>query len=757
MALEASDAATFSYPGICLADDRVLLTCHGRVPAALALRPLDPRSECRFVRPPPDTHSPELSMAVPWYEEAYCRNVVDMHINDWDERFLSRFDPQAYADRMRTAGAESTVLYAHSHVGLTNYPTRHGQMHRGLKGRNIFAETAAACRDSGVAVQLYYSLIFDTWAYRAHEDWRIRSPDGSGVADTSRYGVCCPNSPYRDHAVRMVDEFCQALPFDGVRFDMTFWPTVCFCPHCRDRFRRETGHGLPTVIDWDDPVWVAFQRHREHWLNDFAELTTAAVQRHRPDASVEHQASTLTQFWRFGVTWALTRHNTFLQGDFYGTILQGSVARKVFHNLSEHQPAGFETSFSVSLNNHTARKSADWMRCKACAAVADGAAFVFIDAVDPEGTINPAVYETMAPIFAETRAYKPFLGGQRCQDVVLYLSTESKYDPADNGMDLAGGSQGRTNQGPSTSMPHVDALFSAAAALIHHHVPLGIITRKNLDDLERFSVIVLPDVLVMDAEEVEAIRRFVAAGGCVYASKNTSLQMQDGTRPGDFMLGDVFGVSWLGDVAQRFTYVAPAAGRIDLFEEYRPAYPLGVADGQTRIAARSEAQVWATTTLPYSDPDDWERFTSIHSDPPGIATGDPAVVCHRYGQGRAIYSTAALEAHAPFHGIFVNLIRLLCPRPSFTAKAPPVVEVTAFWQADHNRHVVSALNFQEQMPNVPVHGARLSLRTDDRQVRAIRILPDGPEVEFSVEGGYASFVSPPLEVLRCFAVEYDGE
>ena len=31
-----------------------------------------------------------------WYKNCYRRNLVDMHIEDWDESFLSEFDPEDY-------------------------------------------------------------------------------------------------------------------------------------------------------------------------------------------------------------------------------------------------------------------------------------------------------------------------------------------------------------------------------------------------------------------------------------------------------------------------------------------------------------------------------------------------------------------------------------------------------------------------------------------------------------------------------------
>jgi hypothetical protein len=66
-----------------------------------------------------------------WYQEAYRRIVIDMHIPDWDERFLSKFDSHTYVEMLKRCHAQSAVVYAHSHVGLFYYPTQVGKMHKG--------------------------------------------------------------------------------------------------------------------------------------------------------------------------------------------------------------------------------------------------------------------------------------------------------------------------------------------------------------------------------------------------------------------------------------------------------------------------------------------------------------------------------------------------------------------------------------------------------------------------------------------------
>lgn len=71
-----------------------------------------------------------------WYRTAWRRNVVDTHIQDWDERFIARFDPDAYVGLLREVGAQSAVVNAYSAVGICMYPSEVGHTHAGLPGRS---------------------------------------------------------------------------------------------------------------------------------------------------------------------------------------------------------------------------------------------------------------------------------------------------------------------------------------------------------------------------------------------------------------------------------------------------------------------------------------------------------------------------------------------------------------------------------------------------------------------------------------------
>lgn len=684
----------------------------------------------------------------PWYRSAYRRAVIDMHITDHDPRFLASFDPAAYVDALVTARAQSAVVYAHSHVGLCLYPTRVGQMHPGLDGRDTLREIIAGCHAAGIAVVLYVSAIFDRWAYDHNPTWRMLLADGREAAERSRHGFCCPNSPYRNYLSALATEICHNFDLDGIRFDMTFWPVVCYCPHCRARWEAEVGGEMPRMIDWSDPCWVAFQHKREQWLVEFAALQTATVKKIKPLVSVEHQASTFTHSWLLGVDERLARQCDFLQGDFYGDALQGSFARKLFRNLGEHQPSGFETSIGYELSNYTTLKSEALLACKASAALADGCAFIFIDSIDPAGTLNPTVYERMGRVFEATMPYERFMGGQPRYDVAIYLSTASKYDPADNGQPV-------TSTTLSPKQPHVEAAVSAARALSEQHLPYGVITRRNLGDLARFPVIVLPNLLQMDDEEIAAVREYVRNGGALYASGYTSLLDARGQRRPDFALADVFGVSAGEETRERFTYIAPAPGSEALFLGYSARYPAGLYRAQLRLRARAGAQTLGTLVLPYTDPADPTRYSSVHNNPPGIWTEQPAVVLQHYGAGRAIYCAADLDASEAHRAVLVQLLRLLAPPPAFEANAPKSVEVTLFEQPDRKRLRVTLVNFQQDLPNIPVEGAAVRVRLQGKTPTRVLLLPAEQPLPFTVDGDYVSFAAPRFDTLAMLIVEYD--
>jgi hypothetical protein len=685
--------------------------------------------------------------AAPWYTSAYRRAVIDMHIPDWNDAFLSQFDPERYVAMLVQAKAQSIVAYAMSHTGLFNYPSQVGRQHRNLRGRNIVQEIINRCHARGIAVVLYNSLIYDRATADRHPEWRMKAVDGGVHGSGSRHGLLCPNSPYREYVRAWVEEECRLFDPEGFRFDMTFWPAVCYCEHCKARFATEVGGAIPTIVNWLDERWVAFQHRREGWLGEFAAIATGTVRSLRPKASVEHQSSTYPLAWTYGVNTPLLASNDFLQGDFYGDSWQGSFVRKLLEDLTPHRPFGFETSVSTELADHTATKPEALLHAKAAAAVADNAAFIFIDAIDPIGTLNPKVYDRLGRILNRLLPAYGELGGRRIADVAVYYSLDSKFDFAGNG---------RQVPAADTTDAHTRSVTSVARRLGSHHLPFGFITKTTLAHLRDHRVLILPNVNMMDDPEIEAIRQWVSQGGCLLATGWTSLVDTRGRLRKDFGLGDVLGVSLRDPSWTTWPhYIAPRGSSEADFGDFSASYPAFARTIGQSVVLRPGSQVTmlASTTLVWQT-DDPTRFASIHSNPPGQPTDRPEVVLNRFGKGRAIYCASTIETIESLDGAIPRLVRRLFDRFSFEADAAAAIEVTLFHQPERQRYRLSLVNFQRDLPNIPVTNIVVQLRLPEK-VRRVVQLPDGREIEHTESRGAVRFTVPRLETLAMFAVNVE--
>jgi hypothetical protein len=687
-----------------------------------------------------------------WYETSYRRHLIDMHIPDWDSRFLSQLDPEQYLRLLRTAGVDTAMVYASSCLGICYWPTRAGHMHSGIGGRDILGEVIDGCHDTGLNVVVYFNY-WSKWACEQHPEWRIIAADGRGTLEylwtPGHYGVCCPNSPYRDFVITQLEDLCARYDFEGMWIDMIFWPTICYCRYCQERYAMEVGGELPRVVDWRDPIWVRFQRLREQWLAELAAELTATVRRRKPKASIGHQCASWPLGWRTGLSEAFFREMDYVSGDFYGDALHQSFTCKVLYGLSERQRFEFMTSRCLDLSQHTTTKPRDLLRAHVYSALANNGAFLFIDAIDPLGTMDPRVYKLMGSIFEETHRYEGYLqpGDEFCQDVAIYFNFESEIDLRDNNKDVL-------EAAPRS--PLADSAMNAAKALIDHNIPFGVITKKNLRELPRYQVVVLPDVAMLDDDEVTAFEAFVRDGGGLYASKYTSLLSKNGKSQGDFRLADVLGVHFLGETVESVTYMAPAGDGQSLFLHHTPEYPVAISGTQLRVGVDHGAGILATVTLPYTDPCDPARFSSAISNPPGIATDLPALTLRRYGGGHAIYAAGSLESVTTdtHRAIFAGLIRRLAVRPfAFESDAPKSVELTLFRQPDQQRYILNLLNYQAELPNISVPDIGVRLWLDGKRVSRVIRLPNEQPIPFEVREDCVSFTTPTVETFEMIAID----
>ena len=709
----------------------------------------------------------------PWYKNYWRRMLVDAHIPDWDPRFLAKWEPKVWVDNLVRAKVSAAMVYTNSHVGLCYWPTKSGKMHDGLKGRDIVGEITADCQQRGIPTIAYHSLIFNNWAYINHPDWRI-IPAGK-KRWPARYGLVCPNdAEYRQFVIAQINEIFSAYPFSGVFYDMTFWPDLCVCPDCKERALKEIGMEPMTEPQWNNPDWLRFQRWREACILDFAKLVTDTTKQVNPKVTVTHQFSTVLYDWGNGVSFNLADYCDYLSGDFYGDPLQQTIACKAYFSIAKNHSFEFMTTGNVSLWDHVTLKPKARLESAAALALAHSTPFVFIDAINPDGTQNRETYELLGEVFGEIEKYEKFLGGELRADVGVYFSQDSKFSPGDE---------------VGEELPHFQAVRGACQALQRAHIPYGIVTKRNLLELvgaggqsprlrqdgtvPQYQVIVLPDVLLMDDEEAEAFRQFVKAGGGLYASCRSGARHQSGKPLEDFLLADVFGVSYKGNAQGIMGFLKPTD---EALKQVLAPQKYLTHRGFALAVKPTTAEVLAERFLPWTDPgqgDVFGSFSSIHSNPPGLDVSEPALMRNSFGQGTAIYSTMPIEwqrqdggswaqeakglAHEVNGAVFVSLLRSMMKRPAwFEAETHPTVEVTYFDQPENNRILVSMVSCQTDYPNLPVD-AKITVRLPEgRSAGRVDLLPEERPLGhyYDYEENSISFELEKVKLLAMVAITY---
>jgi hypothetical protein len=698
----------------------------------------------------PLPQEPAATFANPkWPEGAYRRVLVDTHVPDWDPRLLGSFDAARYVDTIAKAGFNSVMQYANSHVGLCLWQTKIGQVHAALKGRDFFGEVMQECAKRGLHRVAYYSLVFDIWAFDTHPDWRTLPDNGAEEFFKGRTGTVCPNSPYRNHAAACVHELTAQHDFDGIFLDMTFWPAVCYCTHCVERYRAECGAEPPRLVDWADPEWRRFQKSREAWMLDFAHKITDTIHAVR-SVTVTHQSALIFQDWRFAAPLEMRDASDYVGGDFYGGPNQYSLVCKAYAGLTKTTPFEFYTSRTIDLHDFESVKPLDELKISAGVATMHSAASLLIDAIRPDGTLNEAAYDYMAQVNAFTRPYDRYLGGDPQADVAIYYDKSSNYDPDDRGVPVAKAGQRH---------PHLDAIVGMAGILREHHIPWGVVTNANLDQLARYRAVVLSDIREMTAEQAARFRDFAANGGVVYASGVTSLDTVGGAA-GRLLLEDLLGVRFQGFSGTVCTYLAPADGQVRAW--MLPQQNVTFKGRMVRVAAGPDTEVLATVTLPFVAPEEGtrfnRRFAQIWSDPPGLKPGsDPGIVVHRFGKGLAIWVAAPIEAsdHVVNRRLVAGLVRRFVSGPlAFELDAPPWVEMTLMRQASAKRFLAGLLNLQNQAPPVPVAVTVRVRLPEGKSITAVRRLPEGDPVTHAIKGPFTEFRVPEFNEIAMYLLDY---
>lgn len=625
---------------------------------------------------------------LPWWDRA--TRWAQLTLVDDDTRSGSGYSTDEWIDYIRDIKADAACLSAGGYLAF--YPTEVADHRRSthLGATDPFGDLVRGCRELGMVVMARVDphAIHDE-VFHKHPEWVARDAAGNPVPHWSAPGVwlTCPFGPWNQFISDVNREILTSYDVDAIFANRWAGSVRCFCVWCRDGFREATGLEIPELsgsparggrLPADER---AYREWRDHSLLEIAQRWDREARDIRPDArfvpnsgggvlseldmnSLAAQVETLfaDKQARSGLSpsWTAGRHGKEFLAVMGNKPVGGIVSVGIEERARWKDSVQTEEEIRMWVASATANGLRPWFT-KFGGALVDRRWLPVIKSLYHWHAHNERYLRNTAPI----------------ADVGLVYSqrTASIYSRDE-------------------AIERVEAPISGwYQALTEDRVPFRMIhdRRFGADDLQGLRVLILPNIAVLDDQQVEELRDFVASGGALVATAETSLYYEDGSRREDFALGDLFGARVTGELRERVmnSYLQLHHDRDDsvhpILRDLRSTPRIINSETFVPTAPRADLDAIAPVTLVDSFPDLPMEEVYIRDR----TEGTPQVYLSERGLGRVAYLPTALDR--AFHSVLARDHFLLmagivewaraCER-AVAVTGAGLIEVTAWHQRD---------------------------------------------------------------------------
>lgn len=701
-----------------------------------------------------------------WWMSAYKYACVSSILDDWHPDVYKNFDPKKWVELIASMGPDVAWIQSKSHSGNAYYKTELDHTNIGLRGRDAFGDLLELFHKRGIKVVANQSILFDNYLYKNHPDWRIRNAEGKDSKELgigyARPGVLCFNSPYKDLALSQVEAFVKKYPIDGIFFDMVWiWIPVCYCQYCQKLYQKECECELPAKDDRLSPAFRQYVHWRNQKLYQFTRELVNTVRAHHPEGLVFFQSPRPYKGYPAVLERALLEDTVAgdpCQNDM--SPLSVSFGCNVFSNMAVHPPAHIALGrFHAHEGQHTGMRSLDELMVTAMLCLAYNCSIEAIDTVNVDGTLYESHYRTFKKVFDAMRVMEPFVGGEKIRSVGIYISEETKDFFYETGNEYTLFEWDDRKKVLAVD-EYTSGLLETFRSFQQHHVPVDLITKLDLEKLNQYALIVVPEALCMSNKEAEYMRSYVQEGGNLLATRFTSLADENGNLRHNFALADVFGVEFLGETENDETYIKvppDLCRRAEIPEDMEVK-----VDRQAIVRAHPNTKTMGHIVLPYTNrANDADRWVGCWGSPPGIVSDHPALVMNRYGKGQCCYCAARIhslnglvsveEPRELLYTLGRSMLNELLP---LWVDGPACLIVTGFRKPEEKCIIVHTVNAQQEMPIFTLTDIAVELQLSDAEkVRSVILYPQKKPVKFQQEGNRLYFSIPEIKMYEVSVIE----
>lgn len=630
------------------------------------------------------------NIQTPWHQKQL--RIVQTVMREPD---IVDYDAKSVIEYLLAAQANCLVVNAGGIVDFFDNPVEMGFRNPFLTSENHLADLMREARshDIKVIVRVDFRGV-DRQRYEKRPDWFAANPDGSPKLNPQGLVAPCYMGEYANgHAVRFLRHIMETFDVDGVwENSLGFGTGACYCQTCRMLYRKETGLKIPEGVDYlsetfrDYRVWKA--RHAD-----------AHVKRMRDTVKEygEEKAFCAEIFGMFHASGAIStgidlynaqRHFDFLVSPAFVDVASPD---RVYDLLSY---AASSIRFLKALGKTrqavllTGNNGTRWRYVKAptvesriwqweAASVGAGFWNCLFNGQHPNKTFDTRNAFIEKEVYTFLKAHEDILSNQvPVEDVGLFFSKATRD---------ALGHDKESEDGYGVFIKGVERVLMDA------HIPYNFIPDLNFtpDSIRHLKLLILPNAALMSDEQIGIVRDYVANGGGLIASYETSLYDEDGRRREDFGLSDVFGVSSCGlrkDTASDCYQKIQAMAHPLLAGMETDRTSLLINGGTTHLCQPLNLPGYTTvcTYVPliFNQPPEKAWIADMETPYPTITAGE-------FGTGRVVHFANQTDklCHTNGHEDFVDSFRnaiawAMNTVPSVETTAPDSVHVALTEKAD---------------------------------------------------------------------------
>jgi hypothetical protein len=662
------------------------------------------------------------------FDQRVCRFELRPH----------RDDPKRIIDLMRRSGVELLVASGMHQDGWAAYPSKVCPPHPTMD-RKFIAELVRLARQHDIMLLSWYNLRQNNALVGKRTGWEIIERKSGRSERETAAGFCTFSSPYRDFVIRyskeILDQGFQGLWYDGS------WPgswsiPSCYCRYCRRAFREKAGREIPARINWNDSVFRQWVTWRYRRFDEFMTRLHDELVAHQPGAIVmmnHYNRPNINSTdpaegtsWKNGVSIDVMKfpggggnENTSIMNRLHTTGFNARIVKaQCPHRFDVWEPGGtvWRSLICQDIENDKTHSilhgvwtlalgGVPWTACE--------------NTLTTRGKPDPAVMN-------EFKRRRPFIGGEPLTYCAIHYSQAARdYWAKDT---------------PNAYYSEVYGLFQVAT---ESHLLVDLILDKHLEDIEyarRYAVIALPNSACLSRKQVEVLDQFVAEGGTLLSTFETSLYSEGGERQKDFQLAEVFGTHY--EATKLLTPADLINGNSIYARDNFPKeiHPIRIMDkgfassvakvvffgaNYTQVRTEKASKVFGVAYEydPKGKPASYTKTRGVIEPDLG-----PAIVVNRFGKGRSIYLAPEVGRgfmqwpHPENRTLIARFMEM--GKSAITVKAPKIVEVTAFWK-EPGTLAVHLVNLPSNTNRPPVPPAGIAATHEIIPIRDIEVTIGG--------------------------------